>query len=67
MARAAGVEPTPMNWVFAADPTFDNQIAELRLAGRDAHLVIEKTEPEDWAQPRLHESLSISIRPPTPR
>ncbi len=67
MARAAGVEPTPLSWAFAAEPTFDNQVAELRLDGRDAHLRIEKTVPEDWAHPRLHESLSISIEPPTPR
>ena len=63
MARAAGVEPTPMSWAFAAEPTFDNQVAELRLDGRDAHLRIEKTEPEDWAAPKLHESLSLAIRP----
>ncbi len=63
LARAAGVEPTPMNWAFAAEPTFDNQVAELRLDGRDAHLRIEKTEPDDWEAPKLHESLSLAIRP----
>ncbi len=63
LARSAGVKPTPMHWAFAAEPTFDNQIAELRLEGRDAHLRIEKTRPEDWQAPKLHESLSISIRP----
>jgi len=63
MARAAGVEPTPMSWTFAADPTFDNQVAELRLDGRDAHLRIEKTEPDDWEAPTLHESLSMTILP----
>ncbi len=63
LARAAGVEPTPMSWTFAAEPTFDNQVAELRLDGRDAHLRIEKTEPEDWAAPKLHESLTLAIRP----
>jgi hypothetical protein len=63
MARAAGVEPTPMNWAFAARPTFDNQVAELRVDGRDAHLRIEKTLPEDWQAPRLHESLALTIAP----
>jgi len=63
LARAAGVEPTPMSWAFAAEPTFDNQVAELRLDGREAHLRIEKTEPDDWQAPKLHESLSLAIRP----
>jgi hypothetical protein len=63
LARAAGVEPTPMNWAFAAAPTFDNQVAELRLEGRQAHLRIEKTLPEDWEAPKLHESLSLGIAP----
>ena len=52
-----------MQWAFAAEPTFDNQVAELLLDGRDAHLRIEKTRPEDWQAPKLHESLSMTIRP----
>ncbi len=63
LARTAGVEPTPMSWAFAAEPTFDNQIAELYLDGRDAHLRIDKTEPADWQAPKLHASLSMTIRP----
>ncbi len=52
-----------MSWTFAAELTFDNQVAELRLDGRDAHLRIEKTEPEDWQAPKLRESLSMTILP----
>lgn len=63
MARAAGVVPAPIRWVFAAEPTFDNQVAELRTDGRTAHLLIEKTEPEDWRAPELHESLSLTFTP----
>jgi hypothetical protein len=42
-------------------PTFDNQVAILDLTGRDAHLTIERTSPEDWATPRLHRTLSQTI------
>ncbi len=63
MARAAGVEPVPMTWAFAAEPTFDNQVAELRTDGREVHLRIEKTLPEDWEAPKLHESLALGILP----
>jgi len=62
-ARAAGVQPSPMQWAFAQEPTFDNQIARLDLCGRDAQLRIEKTLPEDWEAPRLHTSLSLGIAP----
>jgi len=61
LARAAGVTPPPMRWTFAREPTFDNQIARLDLRGREAHLVIEKTVPEDWQAPRLHSILSLGI------
>ena len=63
MARSAGVAESPMRWTFAQDPTFDNQIAQLDLRGRDAWLSIEKTLPEDWRAPRLHESLALGIVP----
>ena len=63
MARAAGVEPVPMRWAFAQDPTFDNQIAHLDLHGRHARLRIEKTLPEDWQAPRLHASIDLAIAP----
>ena len=63
LARAAGVPEQQMRWSFAQAPTFDNQIARLDLAGRDARLVIEKTLPEDWRAPRLHCVLDLSIAP----
>jgi hypothetical protein len=63
MARAAGVPEPAMRWSFAETPAFDNQIAVLDLSGRDATLRIEKTVPEDWQAPRLHESLFLAIEP----
>jgi hypothetical protein len=50
-----------VRWEFAGKPTFDNQIATVHLTGRGAHLTIEKTRPEDWATPRLHQTLSRTI------
>jgi hypothetical protein len=61
LARAARVRPTSVTWDFVEKPTFDNQVAFLDLDGRHAHLRIEKTRPEDWQAPRLHESLSRRI------
>jgi hypothetical protein len=63
LARAAGVRPVAMRWAFAHPPTFDNQIAQLELDGRDATLRIEKTLPEDWRTPRLHPTTRLQIAP----
>jgi hypothetical protein len=63
LARSAGVEPSPMRWTFAQEPTFDNQVARLDLQGREATLLIEKTVPQDWQEPRLHCVLSLGIAP----
>jgi hypothetical protein len=61
LARSARVRPAAVHWEFAGEPTFDNQVATLDLSGRDAHLTIEKTRPEDWATPQLHQTLSRTI------
>lgn len=63
LARRAGVPEPPLRWGFAQRPTFDNQIAELRLDDRSAHLRIEKTRPEDRDAPKLHTSLDLEIAP----
>ena len=61
LARSAGVRPAAVRWEFAGKPTFENQIATLHLTGRSAQLTIEKTRPEDWATPRLQQTLSQTI------
>ena len=61
LARAAGVRAAPVRWRFPEDPTFDNQIATLTLAGRTARLRIERTDPDEWQDPRLHTSLDRII------
>jgi hypothetical protein len=56
LARAAGVPPERVAWRFAGEPTFDNQVAFLDLGDHGARVAIAKTVPEDWREPRLHES-----------
>jgi hypothetical protein len=61
LSRSAGVRPAAVRWEFTGKPTFDNQVAILDLTGRGAHLAIERTRAEDWATPRLHQTLSRTI------
>jgi hypothetical protein len=61
LARAAGVREAPVRWRFPEEPTFDNQIATLSLDGRAARLRIERTDPGEWQDPRLHLSLDRVI------
>lgn len=58
---APGVRRAAVRWEFAGEPTFDNQVATRQLTGRDARVTIEKTRPDDWAAPRLHQTLSRTI------
>ena len=39
-------------------PYFDNQIATLELHERRATLRVERTLPDEWRDPKLHECLS---------
>ncbi|MEA2341673.1 MAG: hypothetical protein QOG11_1750 [Solirubrobacteraceae bacterium] len=64
LARAAGVRKPSLGWRFPEDPTFDNQVATLLIAGREARLLVEKTRPEDWADPMLHVTLDRVIAGP---
>ena len=58
LAKSAGVEDPDLRWRFVHGPYFDNQIATLVLHDRDAHLCLERTVPEEWREPQLHECLS---------
>ncbi len=60
LARAAGVPPERVAWRFVDEPTFDNQVAFLHLEDAGARVEIEKTVPQDWEAPRLHEGLAWS-------
>jgi hypothetical protein len=47
LARLAGVPDPEVRWRFVDGPLFDNQIATLKVRGRDASLRLDKTAPED--------------------
>ena len=57
LAHAAGVRDPEINWQLAQEPTFDNQVATLRLDGRKAALRIERTVPAHTAGPALQTTL----------
>jgi hypothetical protein len=57
LAHAVGVVDPEAGWRLAQDPTFDNQLATLRLDGRRASLRIERTQPGSGANPILETSL----------
>lgn len=61
LARTAGVEEPRMRWRLMAPATFDNHVGTLELDGRGAYMKIECTRPEEWRQPRLHESFARTI------
>lgn len=46
-----------IRWRLVQEPTFDNQLATLRLDRRHASLTIERTKPGDESRPQLETSL----------
>ncbi len=57
LAHAVGVSDPEAGWRLAQEPTFDNQLATLRVDGRKASLRIERTTPGDGADPALQTTL----------
>ncbi len=55
LARSARVPDPPVRWRLVETPTFDNQVATLRLDGSRASIAIERTKPAE--DPRLETSL----------
>ena len=56
LAASAGVPKPDVRWRLVQPPSFDNQIATLRIDGPHASVEIERTRPAD--EPRLETSLS---------
>jgi hypothetical protein len=61
LALAVGVVDPEAGWRLAQRPTFDNQLATLRLDGRRASLRIEHTNPGDGTDPALETSLERQL------
>jgi hypothetical protein len=57
LAHAVGVEDPEAGWRLLQPPTFDNQLATLRLDGRSAWLRIARTTPGDGTDPGLQTAL----------
>ena len=53
LARAAGVEPLPLDWRVVEEPAYANQIATLSVDGDHARLTIEAIADGDWRNPAL--------------
>jgi hypothetical protein len=53
LGASAGVADPGMRWRLAEGPYFDNQVATLRLNGREARMQLDKTIPGDEDERRL--------------
>jgi len=53
LGRAAGARDPGLRWRLAEGPYFDNQVASLRLDGREARMQLDKTVPGDQDERRL--------------
>jgi hypothetical protein len=53
LGRSAGVPDPGMRWRLAEGPYFDNQVATIRLDGREARLQLDKTVPGEEQERRL--------------
>jgi hypothetical protein len=62
LAASAGVEDPPVRWRMVGDgPWFDNQIATLRVDGREIELRLEKAVPGDTSAGRLERVLDRKL------
>jgi hypothetical protein len=53
LAKSAGAPQPRIDWKLRAGPFFDNQVATLRLHGRDAEMQLDKTVPGDEKERHL--------------
>lgn len=53
VAEAAGASETRVGWRLVHRPSYDNQVATLRLAPGSAHVRVETTARADWRTPSL--------------
>jgi hypothetical protein len=53
LARSAGAAPPGIGWRLTDGPYFDNQVATLRIDGREATIQLDKTVPGEEEERRL--------------
>ena len=61
LAHAAGVPDPEIRWQMVQEPTFDNQLATLRLDRRHAWLTIERARTGDRSRGQLEPSLERQL------
>jgi hypothetical protein len=61
LAKAAGAEDPGIRWQLRGGPCFDNQVATLRLDGREASMRLDKTTPSDRDQQSLETSFEVRL------
>jgi hypothetical protein len=61
MDRVARVEPPPVEWVRRSGPFFGNELGSLRLDGRTAELVVERTGKPGTPPHELSEVMRFTL------
>ena len=62
LAASAGVQDPPVRWRMVGDgPWFDNQVATLRVDGREIDLRLERAQPVDAESAQLERVLSRKL------
>ena len=61
LSHAAGVRAPDVRWRLVDGPWFDNQVATLELHNREASLRIERTQADEWRDPKLHECFTTRL------
>jgi hypothetical protein len=63
LARSVGAPEPRMRWRVCEGPFFDNQVASLRLHGRDAVARLDKTKPGEHHEKQLERSFERKLTP----
>jgi hypothetical protein len=63
IARAAGVEDPEIRWRFCEGPLFNNQVATLKINGRESCMRLDKTVPPDEGEYHLERVFDHALTP----
>jgi len=63
LARAAGVEDPDIRWRFSEGPLFNNQVATLKIDGREACMRLDKTAPPEKGEYHLERVFDHALTP----
>jgi hypothetical protein len=58
LRRAAGAADPPIRWRLTEGPYFDNQVASLRIDGREAEMRLDKTKPGEHHEKELERTFA---------